>query len=115
MGKIDLSYLESVTDNDHEIMIEMIDLIIEQTPTHIENIKSFNRDKLWKKLGAEAHKIKPMLLYVGLAELKETAEKLEEFGKKETNLELIPDSIQKLDSGFKAIIPELVETKQSLS
>ncbi|MEX0845266.1 MAG: Hpt domain-containing protein [Balneolaceae bacterium] len=115
MSKIDLGYLIDITDGDKEIMIEMIDLLLEETPKHLKNIKTFYENKQWTKLGAEAHKLKPMLLYVGLTELNEATQELETNGKKAQNLETIPVLIEQLEEGFISVIEELEEKKTQLN
>lgn len=115
MPKIDLSYLESVTDGDKGVMEEMIDLILEQTPVHIQNLLNFKENSEWKKLGAEAHKVKPLFLYVGLTDLKDLAQEIEESGKKEENLQEVHSLIEKLDAGFKEIQSQLAHQKKLLA
>ncbi|MEQ8523627.1 Hpt domain-containing protein [Gracilimonas sp.] len=115
MGKIDLSYLENITGNDNEVMIEMLDLMLSETPKHISKIKEAHDEKNWKELGAESHKLKPMFLYVGLTGLNETAQDLEEYGKQENNLNLIPALIDELEKGYLEVIDELKNKKEELS
>ncbi|HBQ58190.1 MAG TPA: hypothetical protein DD671_00785 [Balneolaceae bacterium] len=115
MTKIDLSYLAGVTDGDKEIMGEMIDLILEETPIHLQNIVEFMENKEWKRMGAEAHKVKPLFLYVGLTELKDLAQEIAQFGKTEENLDQIPSLIEKLELGFNEIQSKLTDQKELLA
>ena len=114
MSRIDLSYLKSVTGGDNDVIIEMIDLIMDETPVHLQRISDYHEKEKWEQLGAEAHKIKPMLLYVGLTDLKEMAQELEQNGKKVENLDKIPSLIKNLEQGFNAIQDELKEHKKLL-
>ena len=115
MGTIDLSYLENITGGESDIMIEILDLMLNETPKHLANLNKALEKKDWRGLGAEAHKLKPMFLYIGLTELNEVTQKLEFFGKKEQNLEEIPKLIRDLEVGFSEVINELKERKQKLS
>jgi|AntRauTorckE6833_2_1112554.scaffolds.fasta_scaffold00164_28 HPt (histidine-containing phosphotransfer) domain-containing protein len=115
MGTIDLSYLEDITGGESDIMIEMIDLMLNETPKHLANLKKAFDKQDWDGLGSEAHKLKPMFLYIGLTGLNEVAQKLEFFGKKEENLEEIPELIEDLEAGFSEVIIQLKEKKQELS
>ncbi|MGN8226185.1 Hpt domain-containing protein [Gracilimonas sp. BCB1] len=115
MGKIDLSYLENITGGDNEVMIEMIDLMLSETPKHIKKIKQAHGKQSWKELGAESHKLKPMFLYVGLTALNEIAQDLEKFGKEATNLKSIPGLIDKLEQGYLEVVDELTSKKDELS
>lgn len=107
MNVIDLSYLEEITGGDNEIMIEMISLLIDETPKYIDNIKTAQDTNNWSQLRSEAHKIKPMFLYVGLSELNEICKELEENAKNESNLEENPDLISRLETGFEDVLEDL--------
>ena len=115
MGKIDLTYLEDITSGESEIMIEMIDLMLDETPKHIENLKKAYAEKDWNALGSEAHKLKPMFLYIGLTKLNEVSQKLESCGKNEENLDEIPELITQLDAGFEEVTGDLKAKKEELS
>ena len=115
MSKIDLTYLEDITSGESEIMIEMIDLMLDETPKHFENLRKALEEENWDSVGSEAHKLKPMFLYVGLTELNEIAQKLEFCGKKEENLEEIPELIEHLEEGFEDVVVQLKEKKTELS
>jgi HPt (histidine-containing phosphotransfer) domain-containing protein len=45
MNAIDLNYLENMTGRDNEVMIEVINLLIEETPKHLNNIKKAQDDE----------------------------------------------------------------------
>ncbi|MBO6585670.1 MAG: Hpt domain-containing protein [Gracilimonas sp.] len=115
MGKIDLSYLENITGGDNEVMVEMIDLMLSETPKHIDKIKKAHQEEHWKELGAESHKLKPMFLYVGLTALNEIAQDLEKFGKETINLKSIPGLIDQLEQGYLEVVDDLKNKKQELS
>lgn len=114
MNTIDLSYLKDITNGENEIMAEMIELILEETPKHIQQIKKLFSNKDWPQLGAEAHKLKPLLLYVGLTKLNEATQELEQNGKKSINLDAIPDLITIIEEGFNDVSDELKSIKQQL-
>lgn len=107
MGKINLNYLESMTDGDNEVMIEMIQLLIEETPKHLDSIKKAQDEKNWMQLRSEAHKIKPMMLYVGLDDLNEACQQLEENAKNGEASEANSELIEKLENGFDEVVDDL--------
>jgi HPt (histidine-containing phosphotransfer) domain-containing protein len=115
MGKIDLTYLENITDGENEIMVEMIDLMLDETPKHFKNLNKALEAENWSDLSSESHKLKPMFLYVGLTELSEISKDLENYGKHARNLEAIPELIEKLEAGFNEVVPDLKEKKAQLS
>lgn len=107
MNVIDLSYLEDMTGGDNEVMIEMINLLIEETPKHLDNIKKAQDSENWTQLRSEAHKVKPMFLYVGLTELNEICKELEDNAKNKSDLESNSELITRLDTGFNDVVGDL--------
>jgi|AntRauTorcE11898_2_1112593.scaffolds.fasta_scaffold77688_1 HPt (histidine-containing phosphotransfer) domain-containing protein len=115
MSAIDLSYLEDLTGGDNEVMKEMIELLIEETPKHLENIKAAQNEKNWSGLRAEAHKIKPMFLYVGLIELNELCKQIEENAKNIQDINSTKELIAKLESGYNEVAKDLKLKASELS
>lgn len=114
MNKIDLSYLQEITGGDSEIMAEMVDLFLTETPKHLKNLKVLLANEQWVELGAEAHKLKPTLSYVGLTELNEKAQKIEYNGKKQENLDQVPGLIEAIEAGFHEVKDDLIHKKEEL-
>lgn len=112
MNAIDLSYLENMTGGDAELIIEMIELFIKETPVHLKTMKIAEEKKNWPQLRAEAHKVKPMFLYVGLSELNEICKDVEDSAKKEENLDSLPEMIEKLETDFNEVV-QLLKQKVS--
>ncbi|MFP8487619.1 Hpt domain-containing protein [Gracilimonas sp. Q87] len=110
MGKIDLSYLENMSGGDNAIIIEMIELFINQTPQHLQNLMKANENKEWNNVASEAHKVKPTMLYVGLSDLNLVCKKIEDNAKGNQDVEISNNLIDQLVSGYKEITGDL-ETK----
>lgn len=115
MNTIDLSYLEDMTGGDTEVVIEMIELFIEQTPEHIAAIKNAKYEQNWSQLRSEAHKVKPMFLYVGLLDLNEVCKDIEDSAKNEEDLDTLADKIEKLETGFNEVVEPLKQKISELS
>ncbi len=115
MANIDLSYLENITSGDNEVIVEMIELFLEETPKHLKQIETLYNQKEWQQMGAEAHKVKPMFLYVGLIRLNNIAQELENNGKKAQNLKTVPELIQELKNGYDEVKEELENKITQLS
>ncbi|MCH2449595.1 MAG: hypothetical protein MK198_05555 [Gracilimonas sp.] len=45
MNAIDLSYLENMTGRDNEVVTEVLNLLIAETPKHLNNIKKAQDDE----------------------------------------------------------------------
>lgn len=61
-----LTYLLQKTKSDKELMMEIISLYLEQTPSLIMTMKQSLRDKDWHALHATAHKMIPSFSIVGI-------------------------------------------------
>ena len=77
----DLSYLESISNNDAKFVKEMISTFIETTPDIIDQMKIAIKKSNFKSLGLLAHKIKPSLTFMGIHSMKETAREIEVLSK----------------------------------
>lgn len=115
MNVIDLSYLENMTGGDNEVMIEMINLLLEETPKHLDNIKKAQHEENWTQLRSEAHKVKPMFLYVGLSKLNEICKELEDNAKNEAHLRSNSELISRLEAGFHEIVDDLKRKTEELA
>lgn len=80
--KVDLTLLKDVTGDDQEILLEMLTLFSQDIPSQIDNIQAFADEEELQKMGAEAHKLKSTLQYVGFFEMFEIIKELERLGKK---------------------------------
>ncbi|HEX6982905.1 MAG TPA: Hpt domain-containing protein [Balneolaceae bacterium] len=71
MGKksvTDLTYLHKMTMGDNEIILETVQIFLKTTPQTLINLQNYCDHQEWEKLAAEAHKIKPDLIYMGMNE-----------------------------------------------
>lgn len=64
-----LNYLKSITDDDPEILREMIGLFLLQVPDYIVNMNKYYREGQYDLLSREAHKAKSSLDIVGMTDL----------------------------------------------
>lgn len=63
----DLGYLKDISDGNAEFMQEMINLFIDQSGDHTGNIQEGITNGDYDKIAGAAHKMKPVLGYVGVA------------------------------------------------
>ncbi|TAJ13635.1 Hpt domain-containing protein [Marinilabiliaceae bacterium JC017] len=66
---INLSYLESITEGDQELIKELISIFIEQMPEFVEGFDNGYSKKDWLKIAAIAHKAKSSVISMGMEEL----------------------------------------------
>lgn len=69
---IDLSYLEQICGGNKATVLKAIDLFVEQTPKHFENMNTYLHEENWQEFFNEAHNVKSSLAMMGVKSL-ETA------------------------------------------
>lgn len=111
---LDLSYLKDVSSGSNEFMIEMIDLFLDQTPEHFENLAQFIQEENWAKVGELAHKIKPTLAFVGADSAKETMAEIEKKARNLINTESISASFKELHDFSAILFIKLKEVRKEL-
>jgi HPt (histidine-containing phosphotransfer) domain-containing protein len=103
-----------MSGGDNSMIIEMIELFLKETPIHLDNLKTANEDQEWSKVASEAHKVKPIMLYVGLSDLNLLCKKLEDNAKSEQDQELSNELIQKLTEGYEEVNDDLEKKLKEL-
>jgi HPt (histidine-containing phosphotransfer) domain-containing protein len=104
---IDLTYLDSISEEDLEFKKDMIETFLANTPVYLSEMKTSLAQKDWKKIGNIAHSIKPSFTLMGMNENKEALLKIEEYGRNLKNTKKIPDLIQELEIIINRAITEL--------
>ena len=80
---VDLSYLSKLTKANPELMSEMIEVYLKQTPPLLTSMKQSFKDKDWNLLKATAHKIIPSFAIMGIhPQYEELAKKIQEYAEK---------------------------------
>ncbi len=109
-----LSYLEELDTGDDGLIVEMVEMFLENTPRSIDLLQQHLDNNNWKKLGAEAHKLKPNLSYVGLDQAHEIIIKIEKMAKDDPDPEQLGNNIGKLNTICIQAYKELEEHLQEL-
>lgn len=105
--RTDLSYLKSMTMNDHVLMVEMIEIFLNKAPVALDDMKRLLKEKEWDQIAQQAHKIKPNLQYMGMQDSKKLVEKLEHQAKEKPDSEQMQEILQELEVHFKQAFGEL--------
>ena len=66
---VNLTYLESISDGDSDIIMELITIFIEQIPEFFEGFADSYKKAEWLKIAAFAHKAKSSVLSMGIDDL----------------------------------------------
>jgi HPt (histidine-containing phosphotransfer) domain-containing protein len=111
---IDLSYLSDVASGSTEFMIDMINIFLEQTPDYIFQLGVAIKEKDWPLVANVAHKIKPTLAFMGVADARDDMEDIEESARSLKNLEAIEDKFNALQAICGNLFSRLEELKKEL-
>jgi len=92
--KIDLSYLNEVSDGDNDFIISILDTLTKEAPKDIEQLNQAIEANDISSIGSLAHKNKATLQLLGLLELKELAFEIEQAAKREdSSVALVPQAV----------------------
>ncbi|MDP2069993.1 MAG: ATP-binding protein, partial [Lutibacter sp.] len=109
----DLTYLKQRTKSNQKLMLEMISLFLEQTPTIISAMRQSVTDKDWPSLHKAVHKLIPSFAIMGIsADFENMAKKVQEYAKNQENTDEIPDLVVALD---KVCLQACIELKEALN
>ncbi|MEO5945455.1 MAG: chemotaxis protein CheB [Chitinophagaceae bacterium] len=96
---IDLTYLNKRTKSDPKLMMEMISLYLEQTPSLIQTMKKSFEHKDWISLYASVHKMIPSFSIMGISlDIENMAKKVQEYASNQQDAVGIPEMVLKLES-----------------
>jgi HPt (histidine-containing phosphotransfer) domain-containing protein len=96
---VDLTYLYKRTKANPELMMEMIELYLEQTPSLISKIKLSLSEKDWDSLFGSVHKIIPSFSIMGIhKDYEEIAKKIQEYSSKQQHLDEIRELVSQLET-----------------
>jgi len=105
---VDLTYLKTRTKAKTELMMEMIELYLEQTPPLIGKMKQSLANKDWNELQGAAHKLIPSFSIMGMQkEFESIAKKIQEYASTRQHLDQLPDMVLQLDSACSQACLEL--------
>ncbi|MCH8566888.1 MAG: response regulator [Balneolales bacterium] len=92
----DLAYLREISDGNKEFMDEMINLFIDQSVDHMDSLNEGVDNQNFDAIAKAAHKMKPVLGYVGIDPEASHIKEIESLAKSESDINLIKQHIIKL-------------------
>lgn len=76
---VNFSVLSEMASGDDEMMLELMELFLEQTPGMIENLRTAFDNSNRSEMAANAHTLKPTFTYMGMPEAFEIVQDLEKY------------------------------------
>lgn len=110
-----LNYLRQQTKSDPALMIDLIDIYLEQTPTLITAMKNGLDKQDWQLLKNAAHKLIPSFRVMSIDQkYADMARKVEELAAGQQSLEIITGLVDELEITCNKVYEELREEISSL-
>ncbi|MCH8486184.1 MAG: response regulator [Candidatus Cyclonatronum sp.] len=94
----DLAYLRDISDGNKEFVDEMVNLFIDQSEGHISSLREGVQNADYVAVSAAAHKMKPVLGYVGIDLEKSGIKQIETVSKSHGDIEVIEKLIDELEA-----------------
>ncbi|MBC7888043.1 MAG: response regulator [Ferruginibacter sp.] len=77
----DLSGIQTVSRGNNDFVEKMVNMFVAQTPLQVAEMNEKYRQGDYKAMGNVAHKMKPVIDYMGIVSLKTTIREIEQVGK----------------------------------
>ncbi|PPK99225.1 Hpt domain-containing protein [Parapedobacter indicus] len=95
-----MAYLEDLSGGNTQLIKEILQLFIKQTPPDMELLASHIHQEDWEKVYKQAHHIKPTLAYVGANGMRAELQEIESLAKNRQDL-------NQITAKFDALAPKL--------
>jgi HPt (histidine-containing phosphotransfer) domain-containing protein len=104
--KYDLGFLKSISDTDENFIKEMILTFKQTTPQIIIKMRSHIKNKKYKALGKEVHRLIPGVSFLGAEDIKGDLIKIEKYLNDNTNLDDIPQLLENVKRNITDLITQ---------
>jgi CheY-like chemotaxis protein len=105
---VDLTFLKKRTKDNPELIAEMIELYLKQTPPLIKQLKLGLNDKDWSSVYTAAHKLIPSFSIMGIhQDFEDAAKKIQEYSGTQQHLGEIPELVTKVENACSGACKEL--------
>ena len=106
----DLDYLNRRTKSNPELMMEMISLYLDQTPSLVSTMKRSLKDNDWQSLYSSVHKLIPSFTIMGISpDFENMAKKIQEYASTQQQTDGILDLVLQLELVCNKACEELKE------
>lgn len=103
----DLTYLRTMTDGDADMLQMMLGMLIAEIPEEMEKMNTFATTEQWHDLFQVSHKMKTTLAFIGNTEMTELNKSIEHCTRKNSDLETVPDMLERLTELSLVAVEEL--------
>jgi len=110
-----MDYLEDLSGGNTQLIKEILELFVKQTPHDMELLGSHITQGNWEKAYKQAHHVKPTLAYVGANGLRAELQEIETLAKNRENPDLIAEKYQALLPKLEILYGELNAYLQTIA
>jgi len=104
---INLDYLDLMSDGDEDMKQTMIEMLLEEIPEEMEQMRVLNAEGNWKELREVSHKMKSTLSFVGNKEMTAANQQVEDIAKVGEGTEALPALLATLFDIYPKALEEL--------
>lgn len=104
-----LESLKNMVGDNPDAMSNFIQMFRNNTEINLEDLKQKLAAEDYPNVGKIAHKLKSSIDLLGVEEIKQTIRTIEQNGKNEENVELIPGMVKKVSRVLHAVYDEIKE------
>jgi PAS domain S-box-containing protein len=107
---VDLTFLKKRTKGNRELMMEMIELYLEQTPPLVTKMKQSLHNKDWDSLHSAVHKMIPSFSIMGIhKDFENIAKKIQEYSSTQQHLDEVQELVAQVNNVCTQACEELEE------
>ncbi len=104
---INLDYLDLMSDGDEDMKQTMIEMLLEEIPEEMEQMRVLNDEGNWKELREVSHKMKSTLSFVGNQEMTAANQQVEDIAKAGEGTDALPGLLAILFDLYPKVLEEL--------
>ncbi len=104
--KYDLGFLKSISDTDENFIKEMILTFKQTTPQIVVKMRNQIKNKKYKALGREVHRLIPGVSFLGAENIKVDLIRIEKYLNDNTNLDDIPQLLENVKRNITDLITQ---------
>lgn len=103
----DMAYLMELSNGNTQLIREILELFVKQTPPDMELLSTYIRQEDWERAYKQAHHIKPTLAYVGANQLRQELQEIEDSAKNRQHLDSLATKFATMLPRLEALYGEL--------
>lgn len=111
---LDLSYLREMSGDSADFMIEMLDTLVAQIPSYLDDLQNAVDAQDWKAASEFAHKVKPTFYYVGREDLRDYMQVIERNAKESIDLHSIAASLDEIKAELIVLLAQIEKSRKEL-